>query len=166
MNRSERRLILGCIGFGILSVLGAAMIFAFVVNFTLRNADSGPDVSASADVAEPTSRSEPIAEREPVGSQLPDESDENVEYLQLPLPAEQPGVAPDLGALFDQVGPGVVSIATRRQVTFGNVETLQAADGSGFIFDDDHIVTNNHVVANADRVIVTFADHHPRRFSI
>lgn len=31
--------------------------------------------------------------------------------------------------------------------------------GSGFIYDEDgHIITNNHVVVNADRIVVTFAD--------
>lgn len=32
-------------------------------------------------------------------------------------------------------------------------------EGSGFVYDaEGHIVTNNHVVANANRIIVTFAD--------
>jgi len=36
---------------------------------------------------------------------------------------------------------------------------FQQGEGSGFIWDDDgHIVTNNHVIQDADRVIVTFAD--------
>lgn len=36
---------------------------------------------------------------------------------------------------------------------------FQQGEGSGFIWDDDgHIVTNNHVIRDADRVIVTFAD--------
>ena len=33
--------------------------------------------------------------------------------------------------------------------------------GSGFIYDQQgHIITNNHVIANADRIVVTFADGH------
>ena len=33
------------------------------------------------------------------------------------------------------------------------------AQGSGFVFDQDgHIVTNNHVVADADKIVVTFSD--------
>jgi serine protease Do len=32
-------------------------------------------------------------------------------------------------------------------------------EGSGFVYDTDgHIVTNNHVVENADRIVVTFSD--------
>lgn len=35
----------------------------------------------------------------------------------------------------------------------------QSGQGSGFVYDSDgHIVTNNHVVAGADRVVVIFAD--------
>ncbi|MCA9929785.1 MAG: trypsin-like peptidase domain-containing protein [Anaerolineales bacterium] len=35
----------------------------------------------------------------------------------------------------------------------------QSGLGSGFVYDKDgHIVTNNHVVANAERIVVTFAD--------
>lgn len=75
-------------------------------------------------------------------------------------PAESPGQlagpAPgDLTTLYEQVNPGVVSI--RVQVTRG-VLTGQSA-GSGFILDAaGHIVTNNHVVADARRVAVVFYD--------
>ncbi len=38
-------------------------------------------------------------------------------------------------------------------------DTLSSATGSGFIMDTDgHIITNNHVVMNAERVIVTLSD--------
>lgn len=36
---------------------------------------------------------------------------------------------------------------------------FQQGEGSGFVWDDDgHIVTNNHVIQDAERVTVTFAD--------
>ena len=38
-------------------------------------------------------------------------------------------------------------------------DSLSLGTGSGFIIDTDgHIITNNHVVANAERVIVTLSD--------
>ncbi|HEX9616558.1 MAG TPA: trypsin-like peptidase domain-containing protein [Anaerolineales bacterium] len=60
-----------------------------------------------------------------------------------------------LTTLYEEVNPGVVSIAV-------NVEqggrTGQGA-GSGFLIDEQgHIVTNNHVIAGARSVTVTFFD--------
>lgn len=38
-------------------------------------------------------------------------------------------------------------------------ETYETAEGSGFIYDTEgHIITNNHVVEEADKITVTFAD--------
>jgi 2-alkenal reductase len=59
-----------------------------------------------------------------------------------------------LADLYDRVSPGVVHI----QVLFeGN--TLGGAEGSGFVYDDQgHIVTNDHVVAQANQIDVIFSD--------
>jgi 2-alkenal reductase len=54
--------------------------------------------------------------------------------------------------LYERVSPSVVHIA----ITTG---TTADGAGSGFVWDNEgHIVTNNHVVANAARIEVTFAD--------
>ncbi|GAB4197407.1 MAG: trypsin-like peptidase domain-containing protein [Roseiflexaceae bacterium] len=69
-----------------------------------------------------------------------------------------------LTELYRRVNPAVVSIevAGRHPVVEGGPETDQAipfAQGSGFLFDDQgHIVTNNHVVEDADQFQVQFAD--------
>ena len=75
---------------------------------------------------------------------------------QIQTPPQLPGLGPDsLVALYDQTNPGVVNI--RVQITRGGLTGGGA--GSGFILDNDgHIVTNNHVVADATRVVVVFYD--------
>jgi 2-alkenal reductase len=60
-----------------------------------------------------------------------------------------------LTSLYEEVNPGVVSIAVN--VERGG-QTGQGA-GSGFLIDEQgHIVTNNHVIAGARSVTVTFFD--------
>jgi 2-alkenal reductase len=83
--------------------------------------------------------------------------------------------------VYSQVGPSVVNIEVTSssslgntqgngqfqspfgdgngQFGFGNSAPTQQALGSGFVWDNQgHIVTNNHVVAGADQIMVTFAD--------
>jgi len=56
--------------------------------------------------------------------------------------------------LYERVSPSVVYIA----VTTGGV--TGSGSGTGFVWDTEgHIVTNNHVVESARRILVTFADH-------
>ncbi|WP_235001832.1 S1C family serine protease [Arcanobacterium ihumii] len=61
------------------------------------------------------------------------------------------GAAPNWQAVSDAVGPSVVAI---------NANTGRGeAAGSGVIFDEKgHILTNNHVVAGAEKLMVTLAD--------
>ena len=59
--------------------------------------------------------------------------------------------------LYQRVNPGVVFIA----VTVASTQDTQGGSGtgSGFVIDKQgHIVTNNHVVANADTIEVSFPD--------
>ncbi|MBC7263359.1 MAG: trypsin-like peptidase domain-containing protein [Chloroflexi bacterium] len=60
-----------------------------------------------------------------------------------------------LADLYQRVNPSVVNIT----VTEGSGSFAQQGTGSGFVYDDKgHIVTNNHVVADATKIWVTFAD--------
>ncbi len=68
-----------------------------------------------------------------------------------------------LANLYEQVLPSVVSIEVQvpgqENPFFGTPDgdNLQEGSGSGWIYDvDGHIVTNNHVVADAERVVVLF----------
>jgi S1-C subfamily serine protease len=76
----------------------------------------------------------------------------------------------DLGAdernnieVFKEVSPSVVyitSIAARRGLFSLNIYEIPQGTGSGFIWDEKgRIVTNFHVIADANRIEVTLADH-------
>jgi 2-alkenal reductase len=72
----------------------------------------------------------------------------------VPAASESTGVVPGaLEALYRQVNPGVVNV----QVFISSGGMTGEGAGSGFILDEDgRIVTNNHVVADAQRVTVIF----------
>ena len=56
--------------------------------------------------------------------------------------------------IYARVSPSVVFIDA-----INESDPLESGSGSGFIFDTQgHIVTNNHVVAESDRIMVTLAD--------
>lgn len=58
--------------------------------------------------------------------------------------------------LYERVNPSVVNIDIVGE--FRN-ELTEFGSGSGFVIDDQgHIITNNHVVEDADRLYITFAD--------
>ncbi|MCB8944810.1 MAG: trypsin-like peptidase domain-containing protein [Ardenticatenaceae bacterium] len=62
--------------------------------------------------------------------------------------------------LYERVGPSVVHITSRViTMNFFFGPTASEGTGSGFIYDTDgHIVTNNHVVENADSLEVKLSD--------
>ncbi len=64
-------------------------------------------------------------------------------------PTDAPGVAGRYADVYDAVSPSVASVT----VYDGAGATGQ---GSAFVYDDDHLVTNEHVVADAEEVSVRF----------
>jgi len=60
--------------------------------------------------------------------------------------------------VYQELSPAVVNIVTQSQaLNFWMQLVPQFGQGSGFVIDGDgHIVTNNHVVANAQNIEVTF----------
>jgi S1-C subfamily serine protease len=64
--------------------------------------------------------------------------------------------------LFERASPSVVyitSISVRRDFFRLNVMEIPRGTGSGFVWNTSgHIVTNYHVIENADRAVVTLAD--------
>jgi serine protease Do len=73
----------------------------------------------------------------------------------LVAPSDQQGT--NLELLYEQANPAVVNITvTARGSQLGQSPALQG-EGSGFLYDaQGHIITNNHVVAEADEVQVIF----------
>ena len=56
--------------------------------------------------------------------------------------------------IYARVSPSVVFINA-----VNNEEPLESSNGSGFVYDTvGHIVTNNHVIADSDKILVTLAD--------
>lgn len=74
---------------------------------------------------------------------------------QTPLPI-QPGEQSPVVAIYQNVAPAVVGITNFQGTNFFSVEQ-EAGSGSGFIIDGEKglIVTNNHVIAGAQRLTVT-----------
>ena len=67
--------------------------------------------------------------------------------------------------VYERVNPSVVNIRVTSNGSIPQVPSLdipsipQGGQGSGFVYDTSgHVVTNNHVVDGADRIVVTFAD--------
>lgn len=65
-------------------------------------------------------------------------------------------------ALFEMASPSVVyitSLAVRQDFFTRDIAEIPQGTGSGFVWDrDGHVVTNYHVIENADRAQVTLAD--------
>mmetsp|Transcript_112086 Transcript_112086/g.222788 ORF Transcript_112086/g.222788 Transcript_112086/m.222788 type:complete len:439 (+) Transcript_112086:56-1372(+) len=60
-------------------------------------------------------------------------------------------------SLFEKVTPGVVSISKEPPTATQGVERqTQAIAGSGFVWDTNHVVTNNHVISGIEKPYVTF----------
>lgn len=83
-----------------------------------------------------------------------------------PVALRQNAVTPDqemLAALYDATLPSVVNIqvttATPANSPFGAPSIPQGGEGTGWVWDaEGHIITNNHVVEDAQTILVNFAN--------
>ena len=150
-------------------VLGAHQVVV-VPTFTPLPKDLLPTAEPTEALPEATSTPTPLpddelakadAEATPSLSLLPVEGSSAGEIEEVPTSAPQPEYPLArayveeqlLVDLYERVSSSVVHIA----VTIGG--PARGGTGSGFVLDTDgHIVTNNHVVENARRIMVTFAD--------
>jgi 2-alkenal reductase len=78
----------------------------------------------------------------------------------LPAPTATGGLgehAGDLVSLYQRVDPGVVAIITFTTVDAAQDISMPIGQGTGFVIDTEgHIVTNQHVVADAEEIEVDF----------
>jgi S1-C subfamily serine protease len=101
----------------------------------------------------------------PLGSLTPQQNTDNnipVQEFQRATPTAfvvPPAVLDEqavLVSLYGRVNPSVVNITN--YVTRGG-QTIGLGQGSGFVYDNEgHIITNAHVLQNADQLEVTFSD--------
>ena len=69
------------------------------------------------------------------------------------------GLQGRLIALYESASPSVVHITNRNYVRSMGQTRTQGGSGTGFVYDDaGHIITNYHVIEDADEVVVTFSD--------
>jgi S1-C subfamily serine protease len=142
MNRKRFTLVagIGCLG---LLVLMAAGVYLFLLLFPL-----SASMRTAAETAVPTSTVDPrILATQEVIPTLAAVADDGTP------PAMLGGASVSLTDLYEQVNPGVVNI----QVYVERNGVSGEGAGSGFILDSEgHVVTNNHVVADAKQVTVIF----------
>lgn len=83
---------------------------------------------------------------------------------QATLPSSDDSASPqasDLSALYQRVNPGVVTIWTYAAIGGPHDELTPTGQGSGFIIDSDgHLVTNQHVIVEADSIEVALPSGH------
>jgi len=168
MNKNERVLILGFAGISLLTVLLSVAVAAALVaanTGVLSLGASDDSASAEVPVALTTATESAAAPssaqlRERVRSVFGDDDQNQEPRRSLPLPEEDLDLAAELTRLYEQVNPGVVSIVVTKKSPFSLQGQMipQRGSGSGFVYDNEHIVTNNHVVDGADDVEVVFFD--------
>src|SRR5450631_1084029 len=169
------------------SIIGG-LALAFIIVFVHPQLLQRPVVPALAAAAAPDAALPPDRAREPapaasgLASQTPSGATGAASAFggepaaTAPVLRGSPGMAAEsYAAAVRRAAPAVVNISTARLVTeqigpsalaqlFGDLRPLyrrrvERALGSGVIVDaNGHIITNNHVIANADTIMVTLAD--------
>ena len=144
-------------------ILSACNISPLFSSLSLKN-ENTPAVAETAETKEQLPESNDVVKETQVGLQTPP----TLAPEPTPLPPEAIAEADAdellLINLYERVNPSVVNIL----VTVGGTEQPLSTEedlfptqgqGSGFVYDQQgHIITNNHVIADATKVEVTFHD--------
>lgn len=120
------------------------------------NVPVAPTALVVPNLTQPQSQSNPPATARNTSEQAP----------QVQLPPQVLDLQSAFEAVYVAVNPSVVNIQISAIPTAGrsrgltqSSQPVPVAEGSGFVWDTaGHIATNNHVVAGADKISVTFTD--------
>ncbi|GIL98428.1 hypothetical protein Vretimale_3809, partial [Volvox reticuliferus] len=153
-------------------ISGAAVVLAAGTVFSML-LGSGMGFDAGL-LASPIARAEPAlaAEAEGRGATATPQRDvplqRNLDPMTMQLPEAPPDLTPEevrAIRIFARNTPSVVNVTNIQQIAIQNgywsldVQKIPAGFGSGFVWDDKgHIVTNFHVIRDADEVKVTLLD--------
>jgi 2-alkenal reductase len=128
----------------LLGGFGFMVAALFSIGLVALEVEAVPAVASAAMVQSRQSESEPVPGSYPTDIDIPTPEVEETEGL---AAAEEQALV----RLYEQVSPSVVNI--------GVYTARGSGGGSGFVIDSNgHIVTNNHVVENAQMILVRFAD--------
>jgi 2-alkenal reductase len=135
-------------------IAAACNVSAFVPEVSVEWPEATVAIETSGEVdtqAIPVTIDEMNEPSEPAVSELDTKND-----ALAPVPVELADEQPVLVELYARVNPAVVNITIYGEQA-GQV--LPLGQGSGFVYDQDgHIITNAHVIDNAEQVEVTFPD--------
>ena len=136
---------LGCAGIFVIAAAAGVALLVGLIPFQMERQSLGEQATVAASEV-----TQEVAEAIPTLTAVPAEEEQETPQGNL---ESQMSEGETLSALYEQLIPGVVNI--RSYVQQAGM-TGQAA-GSGFVIDDEgHIVTNEHVVAQAQTVTVIF----------
>ena len=172
MNRSERRLVIGFFGLTALVVLCSVTITGLLLATSTglsgglrRVADRGADIAAKVEVATSGTTSSPAG-----GTSVQQRAEASGGAAQpgKVLPGADVDLGANLSTLYDQVNPGVVSVVVTKSgpALFQGQPFQQQGSGSGWVYDGNHIVTNNHVTSDATDLEVVFFDGERRKGTV
>jgi S1-C subfamily serine protease len=148
---------------------GLLLVAAVACSSTIDDDSSPIDVAASATTASVATQSEPTSQSSN-GLAITASGDELGNDVIGDIPtATSDQVAPadpiealspdDIAAAFESVVSRVFSASLESVVEISVTTAAGGASGSGFVWDDqNHVVTNQHVIADAQRIEVSFSD--------
>ena len=161
MTNSERRTVWVL---GIVGLLGVSMLLA-VSAAGVMWASRALGLQSSPAASAPSPISEMVKSLAPAANETI--SDAGVSRDAAPASSPATGsqargvLVTDLTELYSAVNPGVVNInvktVAQNRIT-GQSLIPQRGQGSGFVYDQSHIVTNNHVAGLSDEVEIVFFD--------
>nr|WP_290669951.1 trypsin-like peptidase domain-containing protein [Ardenticatena sp.] len=150
MERNSRAIVTALLSIILVSLLCLCMLIFGVVLWQ-QSGDSQALLDSLSDGATPTApQTAPLTEEAPTAPETQPEPSSIASLTDEQVVAAQSRV---IRRVYERVAPSVVNIVVTSRTALGGGE------GSGFVVDKEgHIVTNNHVVAEADEIIVRFSE--------